>query len=685
MKTCLYFLLLIGLGFSAVAQTPPDSSKIAIPASLPPDSTAVDSAIQIPPDTLGTVPRIIKLPDDVETRAVAFLMSLLNLVPSDIHFRPDYTEEDYHRLATISELMASPYDMTLFADELLEAGNKNDSQVLLKFAFDNLAVADSSRERYGHIEEKRDAGVMNTFYTSDPLNRFLGMMHDILSRHFPAGRKTLFEKLSDGERIFLRQEFRQIVMEDTADEMKTVEAIDSIEKAEEKYVDQFVGFGKKINKDPLLYLGYIKAGVIAEIIATLQKAIAEKEIDPNRVLKDTVYMPKVTGAEFYLGKQKGWKISGPGDDFHSGDFTFILDLGGNDKYDLAYDPANPHDVVIIDLGGNDIYNAITDFALGSGCFGVGLLYDMDGHDVYNGKNFSCGSGYFGLGMIYDAAGHDCYYGDTHCQGAGTFGIGAIIDRGGSDVYSAAIYSQGFGFVEGFGIICDILGNDNYMAGNKYKDILRYDDHYLSLSQGFGYGIRPGLSGGIGTILDFAGNDNYISDIFGQGASYWWSLGVIYDKSGNDQYISYQYAQGSAAHMSLGFLRDDGGDDFYRGKGLMQGVGHDYSCGFIQDREGNDIYQADDLSQGAGSANGIGILMDDKGDDAYYVLKKHNTQGYGNPRRDFGSIGLFLDLGGRDRYDGNGADSSLWKTDSKWGGGVDGDFFDVSDKDTAQGE
>lgn len=138
-------------------------------------------------------------------------------------------------------------------------------------------------------------------------------------------------------------------------------------------------------------------------------------------------------------------------------------------------------------------------------------------------------------------------------------------------------------------------------------------------------------------------------------------------------------------MTLGFLRDDSGDDFYRGKGLMQGVGHDYSCGFIQDREGNDIYQADDLSQGAGSANGIGILMDDKGDDAYYVLKKINTQGYGNPRRDFGSIGLFLDLSGHDRYDGNGADSTIWKTDSKWGGGIDGDFFDVSVKDSTQGQ
>ncbi|UCD93468.1 MAG: hypothetical protein JSU69_06755, partial [Candidatus Zixiibacteriota bacterium] len=187
-------------------------------------------------------------------------------------------------------------------------------------------------------------------------------------------------------------------------------------------------------------------------------------------------------------------------------------------------------------------------------------------------------------------------------------------------------------------------------------------------------IRPYMSGGIGGIVDFKGNDNYISDIFGQGASYWWALGMIYDSSGNDQYISYQYAQGSGTHMSVGILLDEDGDDFYRGKGLMQGCGHDYACGLILDRNGNDIYQADDLSQAAGSANGFGILIDDRGDDAYYVMKTHNTQGYGNPRRDFGSIGLFLDLSGADKYDGNGSDNSYWKTDSKWGGGMDIDFI-----------
>jgi HEAT repeat protein len=301
------------------------------------------------------------------------------------------------------------------------------------------------------------------------------------------------------------------------------------------------------------------------------------------------------------------------------------------------------------------------------------LFDFSGDDVYNGGSFSCGSGYFGFGLLYDGGGSDKYYGDTHTQGVGTFGMGTLIDISGTDRYSAALFAQGVGLTEGLGAVIDFSGSDSYIAGNKYKEsigLAGVDVHYLSLSQGFAYGLRPYLSGGIGALIDFEGNDYHISDIYGQGASYWWGLGMLYDSGGNDQYLSYQYSQGSGTHMSLGILFDESGNDFYRGKGLMQGCGHDYACGLILDRHGDDIYQACDLSQAAGSANGIGILIDDRGDDTYYVKRTSNTQGYGNPRREFGSIGLFIDLEGQDRYVGNGADDSFWKTDSKWGGGMD---------------
>ena len=127
-------------------------------------------------------------------------------------------------------------------------------------------------------------------------------------------------------------------------------------------------------------------------------------------------------------------------------------------------------------------------------------------------------------------------------------------------------------------------------------------------------------------------------------------------------------------MSLGMLIDEFGNDVYFSKGVSQGCGHDYSCGFLLDKNGDDTYTAYDLSQAAGSANGIGIMIDNNGNDRYIIHNPKNTHGYGNPRREFGSIGLFMDLNGTDQYTGFGQDNYYWRTDSKWGGGFDIEYI-----------
>jgi hypothetical protein len=113
-----------------------------------------------------------------------------------------------------------------------------------------------------------------------------------------------------------------------------------------------------------------------------------------------------------------------------------------------------------------------------------------------------------------------------------------------------------------------------------------------------------------------------------------------------------------------------GDDVYISHGVSQGCGHDLAFGMLWDKSGDDNYLAQSLSQGAGSANGFGILVDEEGDDGYYVSMKNNTQGYGNPRRDYGSVGMLLDFSGTDQYNGYGKDRTWWNTPSKWGVGVD---------------
>jgi hypothetical protein len=123
-------------------------------------------------------------------------------------------------------------------------------------------------------------------------------------------------------------------------------------------------------------------------------------------------------------------------------------------------------------------------------------------------------------------------------------------------------------------------------------------------------------------------------------------------------------------MSIGILYDVAGDDVYSAKGVSQGCGHDRAAGMLIDLDGDDNYNAFDLCQGAGSANGLGILADVRGKDIYVVRSDKNTQGYGNPRRDYGSIGIFLDLAGEDGYSGGLGRDNHWWTYSTWGVGID---------------
>lgn len=622
------------------------------------------------------------LPDSACERAgLEKLMALLNLMPGDLHFRDDYTEIDSFRLATVAAMMDRPMDMAGYTEAWKDIWRSEDPGKIMSYAFANLARSGQSyfdRARLKSPAEKPQTGI-NIFYKSLDLNRLLMKLDNYLYDYLAAARDSVFSGLSAEEYSFLAGEMVQVILEDTADEFRTVAALDSIQDVKEGYVERFVEFGTGIEKDFLLSAGISAAADIFNDISFMETAIRNGELSISEILSDTAVVPERTGLAEYLGKHPKWKIGGLSDDVYDEDYHVIIDFGGNDRYELSYDLQNPHPTIIIDFSGNDIYQGRSDYAIASGFMNVGLLFDLGGDDVYNGRNFSCGSGYFGLGLLYDGGGADKYYGDTHCQGAGSFGLGLIIDLDGGDLYSGALYCQGFGMTEGLGMIVDYHGSDSYIAGNRYKEYLGLageNVHYLSLSQGFGLGFRPYMSGGIGMIADFDGNDNYLADIFGQGCSYWWALGVIYDADGNDRYVAHQYAQGAGIHMSSGILFDQRGDDYYYGKGLMQGCGHDYGCGLILDRNGNDIYQAYDLSQAAGSANGFGLLIDNRGNDAYLVLRKNNTQGYGNPRRDFGSLGLFMDLQGTDQYYGNGMDNGYWKTDSKWGGGMDLDMIDA---------
>ena len=367
-------------------------------------------------------------------------------------------------------------------------------------------------------------------------------------------------------------------------------------------------------------------------------------------------------------------IGGTGDNIYTEDAALIIDLGGNDKYFNhagGTTRTNPFSVVI-DMSGDDIYASTDDFAQGAGLLGGGFLIDLEGDDIYTAKRFSQGTGILGVGILADLAGRDQYIATAVAQGAGSFGIGILAEGGGNDRYFGNYFVQGVGDTKGFGAIVEAAGNDNYFAGSLVEDFRAPGKSYQTLSQGFGFGVRPennlaGASGGIGVIAEAEGNDTYVADYFAQGSSYWYALGILDDRKGDDRYIAGRYAQGAGIHYSLGALIDGEGDDNYLADfGVSQGCGHDYGIGFLLDNGGNDRYIAGTLAQGVGNDNGIGVLSDNGGNDEYYLRSLGQGRGNFVTERDEGSFGLLFDTGGgNDVYNQGGKNNSLeFKT--QWG-------------------
>ena len=550
-------------------------------------------------------------------------LQFIGMTQKDIAFRNDYTVKDPFRFAIIDSLLISPLASIDFVNSLNDSCWSQSMGEFLKTLI----------KLYGFS----NTGSLKQMGFTEGLS-FCNRLLDSAFAHIPEGLDSVFEELT----IFSPEPTGSI----------------EEEKQAEKEYDSLVCYLKE-NGTGIDYNLVFQAGAILEnLIREFQlRGFSLRHRSVSGIEGGVLYYNKFDFGEVVIGDS--------GANIYNRDFAVIIEPDGDDTYKFSATQGRIH--IIIDYQGDDRYEG-RDYTAGGAKFGVSFLVDEAGDDTYIGRNFSLGSGVFGLGILIDKKGNDHYYGDTFIQGAGGFGIGILKDCEGNDVYEGCLYAQGFASTYGIGVLADKSGNDIYIIKERYLDEIRYLDHYLSLSQGFSIGFRPELSAGLGFIFDQAGNDYYLGDIFAQGSSYWYGLGAIVDGKGNDNYVAYQYAQGAGTHITIGLLIDKSGNDNYVSKGVSQGCGHDLSLGLLYDIAGDDTYCAFDLSQGAGNANGVGILMDELGNDTYAIKRTSNTQGYGNFRREYGSIGVLLDIRGRDFYC-SGENSSLWQK-GKYGVGVD---------------
>lgn len=569
---------------------------------------------------------------------------------------------DYNpfRLQEVNYVMNNPLDLPVVArkitDRLHGAFDKthHDLAALVRTAMDELDMT--------YIEAQPDGNKP----PADMTEYVWRLVKAI--QHAKSERTAVLSVLDAGEIDFLYATAPKLLAEDLGPAKK--EKSEEEKREDEARMLRFFNLVLKLDMPRLLDASAgVARALDLETLAKLDKKAGKLERYPHGWIvrkKNNLTIIDTPAGRVLIGGTK--------DNIYTEDAALILDFGGNDKY-LNHAGGstrlNPFSVVI-DLSGDDVYSATEDFAQGAGLLGGGFLVDLEGNDRYMAKNHSQGAGILGIGILADLAGKDQYSAIAVSQGAASFGVGILAEGGGDDSYFGNYFVQGAGYIKGFGTIVEVAGNDNYFAGGLVEDMRAPGKSYVSMSQGFGLGMRPweslvGASGGIGVIAEAEGNDTYVADYFAQGASYWFSLGILDDRKGHDRYVSGRYSQGAGIHMSAGVLLDGEGDDSYFADfGVAQGCGHDFGIGFLVDNGGNDRYISGVIAQGAGNDNGIGVLSDNGGDDEYHL--KSLGQGYGNfePSRDLGSFGFLFDTGGGADVYSQGRKNNSINYRTQWG-------------------
>ncbi len=594
-------------------------------------------------------------------------LDLLSMTRSDCAMHADYVTSDHQRLSLVNKLFVKP----------MNAGN---------IASDYSALFHTTHFENGDLVYKRlMADAQLGFYSPPDLSKQESLDSVILAVHTPDGKplpKSIVQnftlsmlmrqyvypvlaaaqgmrssQLACMKHSVVLRECDSLLMMSEDDASASPYQMHSAERASDSLSRLYFEEAAACDVQRLCSTSL---STFSELLSHAQQSLIARSIlidSVTSIVIETMYGPVCIG--------------GPGDDTYDRDYLLIVDVGGNDRYIMKQTKEGLLTRAlraIVDLAGNDVYVG-SSYTFGSAIFGGSMLIDMAGNDSYRAGSFSLGAGLFGVGILYDASGTDSYSGEVFSEGAGAFGIGLLLDDKGNDLYSVQAYGQGFGYCGGVGIVSDNAGNDVYTTQSPFVDVLRYDAHFVSFTQGAALGQRPIASGGIGMLLDKAGNDTYTCDIFGQGSAYWFGFAALVDEDGEDRYQAYQYAQGAGIHFAHGLLWDKKGDDVYVSHGVSQGCGHDVGAGILVDERGNDSYVTESLSLGGGNANAVSFFIDEEGDDSYIARSPASCFGYSDFRRSYGMIGAFVDGGGNDHY-GETTQNNTLRTKSYYGAFLD---------------
>lgn len=303
-------------------------------------------------------------------------------------------------------------------------------------------------------------------------------------------------------------------------------------------------------------------------------------------------------------------ISGSGDDVYTGrdleNIALLIDLGGKNHYEAPVAAAGTGQLrVAVDFG-HDLVFESTAASLGSGIFGVGLLYlpDSKSSKTLTAGDFSLGAGLFGVGGLFARGAAIGVEGGHFTQGAGAFGVGIFQADNPGGKYRARYAGQGFGFTRGAGLFLHHGAEASVEGGLYYRDS-REPLGLLSLCQGVGYGPRAFAAGGVGIARLEGGRLTLNASYFAHGSGYWHGLGLLFLNGDDNQLQSRRYGQGSGIHAGAGAFILNGSRNRTITWGVGPAFGWDYGIGFL-DARGNDNVFHSQWANGSGQFNGHGL-------------------------------------------------------------------------------
>lgn len=120
--------------------------------------------------------------------------------------------------------------------------------------------------------------------------------------------------------------------------------------------------------------------------------------------------------------------------------------------------------LLTDVSGDDAYIAETYAQAASYWYSLGSLYDAAGMDSYRAYHYAQASAmHMCASYLFDLSGDDSYidnFGAAHAIGH-DYGVAMLFDRAGNDVYAGRDSRPGIGNANGVGIFLDAAGEDRY--------------------------------------------------------------------------------------------------------------------------------------------------------------------------------------------------------------------------------